>query len=159
MIANSVTSSTYMSILRHIYFDRKWLMLSLPVIVCLIFIAVDARFAYVALIVAMGTIMVALPLIYYYGLTQESRWSILEKTITTSNDGILLNFTSDKMQQHLISWNDIADTTAVSNCLVLRLKKNRYTFLAIPLKAFENEDELRDFVLTIHNRIGNTPTR
>jgi len=143
-----------MSILRHIYFGRKWWLLALPVVICLVLIAVDTRFAYVALIVAMAVVMLALPLIYYYyGLTQESRWSILEKTVTITDDGLRLDFTSEKMSSHVIKWSDIYKTTAVNECLIIKLKKNNYTFVAIPLSAFSGKQELRNFVIEINSRI------
>lgn len=144
-----------MSILRRLYFSRRWWFLVLPVVLCLGLIAFDTRFAYVALIIAMGIVMMALPLIYYYyGLTQESRWSILEKTVTITDNGLQLDFTSDKMRQHLISWDDIVSTTAANDCLIVKLKKNSYTFLAIPLSAFAGKKELRCFVLEIRRHIG-----
>lgn len=117
-------------------------------------IAVDTRFAYVALIVAMAMVVISMPLVYYYALTQESRWSILEKTVTITDEGLQLDFTSDKMRQHLVAWQEIASTTALKNCMVIRMKKNSYTFLAIPLGAFSGEEELRRFVLDVRHRIG-----
>lgn len=152
--ACSITSGTYLSILYRLFFVRWWWLLLLPVVVCLGLIAVDTRFAFVALIVAMAVATVSFPLLYYFALTQESRWSILEKTVAIDEKGMLLNFTSDKMRRHLIAWSDIASTTVSSHCLVLRFKKNRYTFLAIPLDAFSGEDELRHFVMFIRKGIG-----
>lgn len=149
-----ISSGTYMSILYRLYFARRWWLLLLPVLVCLALIVVDTRFAYVALIVAMAMVIISMPLVYYYALTQESRWSILEKTATITDDGLVLNFSSEKMKEHLILWLEIASTTAINNCLILRLKKNSYTFLAIPLEAFSGEDELRHFVLDVRHHIG-----
>lgn len=150
----SVTSGTYMSILWRIFLRRRWWMLALPPLLCLAITVVDSRFAYVALIVAMAMGMLALPLVYYYGLTQESRWSILKKTVTVTDDGILLDFDDENMRCHVIPRTDIAGTTAAAECLVVRLRKNRYTFLAIPLNAFSGEDELREFVLAIRDMIN-----
>ena len=143
-----------MSILYRLFFARRCWLLLLPVVVCLALIAVDTRFAYVALIVAMAMVIISMPLVYYYALTQESRWSILEKTATITDDGLLLNFSNEKMKEHLILWQEIASTTAINNCLILRFKKNSYTFLAIPLEAFSGEDELRHFVLDVRHHIG-----
>ncbi len=150
----SISSGTYMSILYRLYFARRWWLLLLPVVVCLALIAVDTRFAFVALIVAMAMVIISMPLVYYYALTQESRWSILEKTVTITDEGLQLDFTSDKMRQHLVAWQEIASTTALKNCMVIRMKKNSYTFLAIPLGAFSGEEELRRFVLDVRHRIG-----
>ena len=143
-----------MSILYRLYFARRWWLLLLPVLVCLALIVVDTRFVYVALIVAMAMVIISMPLVYYYALTQESRWSILKKIATITDDGLVLNFSSEKMKEHLIFWKEIASTTAINNCLILRLKKNSYTFLAIPLEAFSGEDELRHFVLDVRHHIG-----
>lgn len=126
----------------------------LPVVVCLALIAVDTRFAYVALIVAMAMVMISMPILYYYALTPESRWSILAKTATITDDGLRLDFSSDKLSTHVIAWSDIDSTTAFNNCLILRFKKNSYTFLAIPLTAFSHEDELREFVIELRHRIN-----
>ncbi|MBR5171295.1 MAG: hypothetical protein IKW85_12125 [Muribaculaceae bacterium] len=143
-----------MSILYRLFLVRWWWLLLLPVAVCLALIAVDTRFAFVALIVAMAMVMVSFPVLYYFALTQESRWSILEKTVTLTDEGLLLDFTSDKMRSHVIAWGDIESTTALNRCLVLRFKKKRYTFLAVPLDAFQDEEELRRFVVTTRERIG-----
>lgn len=152
--ANSITSGTYLSILYRLFLVRWWWLLLLPVVVCLGLIAVDTRFGFVALIVAMAMIIVSFPVLYYFALTQESRWSILEKTVTVTDEGLRLNFTSDKMRQHIIAWSDLASTTVLSHCFVLRFKKNSYTFLAIPLDAFSSEEELRQFVMTVRERIA-----
>ena len=144
-----------MSILYRLFFARRWWLLLLPVVVCLGLAAIDSRFAYVTLIVAMAMVMISLPILYYYALTPESRWSILEKTATITSAGLQLDFSSEKMQQHVIPWSDIASTTALSNCLVLRFKKNSYTFLAMPLSVFAgNEEELRQFVLEVRQHLG-----
>lgn len=149
----SITSSTYMTILRRTFLGRRWWIMALPVVLCLCLTAIDTRFAYVALIVAMAMVMLAMPLVFYYGLTQESRWSILEKTVTLTDDGIRLDFLSDKMESHDIPWGSIASTSAYCNCLIVRLKKNRYTFLAIPLTAFDSEAELRETVIAIRSHL------
>ena len=142
-----------MSILYRLFLVRWWWLLLMPVAVCLALIAVDTRFAFVALIVAMAMVIVSFPVLYYFALTQESRWSILEKTVTVTDEGLQLDFTSEKMRWHVIAWCDIASTTALNHCLVLRFKKNSYTFLAIPLAAFQSEDQLRRFVVTIKENI------
>ena len=55
-----------MSILYRLFFARRWWLLLLPVVVCLGLAAIDSRFAYVALIVAMAMVMISLPILYYY---------------------------------------------------------------------------------------------
>jgi len=142
-----------MSILYRLFLVRWWWLLLLPVIVCLALIAVDTRFVFVALIVAMAMVMLSFPLLYYFALTQESRWSIIEKTVTMTDEGLRLDFTSEKMHNHVIAWSDIDSTTAVKECLVIKFKRNRYTFLAIPLKAFSGEDELRSFVISMKEKV------
>ena len=142
-----------MSILYRLFLAQRWWLMLLPVAVCLALIAVDTRFVFAALIVALAMLMLSFPMLYYYALTQESRWSILEKTVTITDEGLQLDFTSDKMRRHIIPWADIASTTAVKGCLVVRFKKNSYTFLAIPLNAFSEEEELRKFVISIRDRL------
>ena len=150
----SITSGTYMRILWRIFLRHRWWWLLLPVVACLALTFVDMRFVFVALIVAMGMVMVAMPLVYYYALTQESRWSILEKTITITAGGLQLSFTDDKMREHVIGWNEMDSTTAFNECLIIRLKKNRYTFLAIPLSAFTTQQQLRDFVIKVKGEMS-----
>ncbi len=143
-----------MSILYRLFFVRWWWLLLLPPVVCLALTAVDTRFAFVALIVAMAMVMVSFPVLYYFALTLESRWSILEKTVTASDAGLQLDFMSEKMHQHVIPWGDIASTTVMCHCYVLRFKKNLYTFFAIPLTAFSGEEDLRRFVVLVREKIG-----
>ena len=154
MKSNSISSETYLSILYRVCFARRWWLLLLPVVACLALIIVDIRFAYLAVIVAIGMLMIALPVIYYYALTPESRWSILEKEVKLTEGGLHLVFTSEKMQEHLIKWDEIQGTAVSNNCLILRFKNNNYTFLAIPLDSFDGEDELRKFVIEVRKRIA-----
>ena len=154
MKSNSISSETYVSILYRVFFSRRWWLLLLPVAVCLLLISLDTRFAYHAVIVAIGMLMIALPVIYYYALTPESRWSILEKEVKLTEGGLHLAFTSEKMQEHLIKWDEIHGTAVSNNCLILRFKNNNYTFLAIPLDSFDGEDELREFVIEVRKRIA-----
>lgn len=142
-----------MSILWRTFFSRRWLWLLLPVVVCLALTVFDTRFAFVALILAMAAVMVAMPVGYYYALTPESRWSILEKTINLTDEGLTLSFASEKMNEHNILWSEIASTTAMNECVVIKLKKNKYTFLAVPLSAFDDKEHLRSFVLAIRDKI------
>lgn len=142
-----------MSILYRLFIVRWWWLLLLPVVVCLALIAVDTRFAFVSLIVAMAMVIISFPLLYYFALTPESRWSILEKTVTTTDDGLQLDFVSDKMKQHVVAWGEMASTTALNDCMVIKLKKNRYTFLAIPLNVFAGEQQLREFVIAVRARL------
>lgn len=142
-----------MSILWRTFLSRRWWWLVLPVVASLAMIVVDTRFAFVALILAMAVVMVAMPAVYYYALTPESRWSILEKTIEMTQEGLTLSFTSEKMNEHKILWSEIASTTAVNECLVIKLKKNKYTFLAVPLRAFDDKEHLRSFVIAIRERL------
>lgn len=142
-----------MSILWRTFFSRRWLWLLLPVVVCLALTVFDTRFAFVALILAMAAVMVAMPVGYYYALTPESRWSILEKTINLTDEGLTLSFASEKMNEHNILWSEIASTTAMNECVVIKLKKNKYTFLAVPLSAFDGKEHLRSFVLAIRDKI------
>ena len=154
MKSNSISSETYVSILYRVFFSRRWWLLLLPVAVCLLLISLDTRFAYLAVIVAIGMLMIALPVIYYYALTPESRWSIMEKEVKLTEGGLHLVFTSEKMQEHLIKWDEIHGTAVSNNCLILRFKNNNYTFLAIPLDSFDGEDELREFVIEVRKRIA-----
>jgi hypothetical protein len=155
MTACSISSGKYMSILWRLFLRHRWWWLALPVMVCLALVAVDTRFAYVALIVAMASLMIALPMVYYYGLTQESRWSILEKNVSVVDEGLQLDFTDERMHRQVIVWSEMDSTTALNECLIIKFKKNRYTFLAIPLNTFSTKDELRKFVLEIRRRIAN----
>ena len=154
MKSNSISTGTYMSILYRLFFLRRWWLLLLPVVACLFLIRLDTRFAYLAVIVAIGMLMIALPVIYYYALTPESRWSILEKKVILTEGGLHLVFTSEKMKEHLVKWDEIYSTTVSNNCLILRFKNNNYTFLAIPLDSFDGEDELRKFVIEVRKRIA-----
>ena len=142
-----------MSILYRLYLVRWWWLLLLPILACLALIAVDTRFAYVALIVAMAMVIISFPLLYYFALTPESRWSILEKTITATDEGLRFDFTSEKMHAHVLRWSEIVGTTASRGCLVLKLKRNRYTFVAVPLDVFAGEDELRSFVVLVRDKL------
>jgi hypothetical protein len=132
----------------------SWLWLILPVAVCgILAIFIDVRFVIVAMMVLFIVLPMILALLYfYYGLSPEARWSIMEKTAVINDEGITLNFVDERMRTHVIRWNDVRSIIEEEDVLLLMLRGKRYTCLMLPSSAIDPDiaQALRQFVTQAH---------
>ena len=150
----SVSSSTYMRHLCAMFLADNWLWLVAPVALCaLLAIWIDVRFVIVAMMVLFIALPMVLALLYfYYGLSPEARWSIMEKTATINGKGISLNFSDERMKTHVIGWNDVRNIIEKDDVLMLMLNGKRYTCLMLPTSVINPNvaQALRQFTAKVH---------
>ena len=141
----SVSSSAYMRHLCTMFLADNWLWLVAPVALCAVLaIWIDVRFVIVAMMVLFIALPMVLALLYfYYGLSPEARWSIMEKTATVDDQGITLSFTDERMKKHVIEKDD---------ALLLMLSGKRYTCLMLPTSVVDPDvtQALRQFTTKAH---------
>lgn len=132
----------------------NWLWMVLPVALCgALAIFIDVRFIIVALMVLFVILPMVLALLYfYYGLSPEARWSIMEKTATIDGSGIMLDFTDERMKKHVIPRDDVRSIIEKDDALMIMLRGKRYTCLMIPASAVNPDvtQVLRQLVTQAH---------
>ena len=154
-IANcQVSSSTYMRHLCAMFLADNWLWMVAPVAICaLIAVWIDVRFVIVAMMVLFIVLPMVLALLYfYYGLSPEARWSIMEKSATVDGQSITLHFTDERMKTHVIQWGDVRTIIEKDDALLLMLKSKRYTCLMLPMSVINPDvtKALRQFAAEVH---------
>ena len=134
-----VTAGSYMRELCLMFLADNWLWLVLPVAVCaMLAIWVDVRFAIVAMMVLFIVLPMVLALLYfYYGLSQEARWSIMDKSVTIDDEGITLTFTDPRMKTHAIRWDDVRGIIEKDDVVMLMLGGRRYNCLMLPASVVD----------------------
>ena len=136
---NKVTAGCYMRNLCALFTAENWLWIALPVAVCAVLaVWIDIRF----IVVTMMLVFVVLPMIlallyFYYGLSPEACWSIMEKTATIDDEGITLSFTDERMKKHAIRWDDVRYIIRKDDVYMLMLRGRRYTCLMIPASVVD----------------------
>ena len=113
----------------------NWLWMLAPVAVCgILAVWVDVRFVIVAMMVLFIVLPMVLALLYfYYGLSPEARWSIMEKTVTLNEEGMTLDFVDERMKKHVIRWDDVRYIIEKDDVVTLMLAGGRrYTCLMLP---------------------------
>ena len=113
----------------------NWLWMLAPVAVCgILAVWVDVRFVIVAMMVLFLVLPMVLALLYfYYGLSPEARWSIMEKTVTLNEEGMTLDFVDERMKKHVIRWDDVRYIIEKDDVVTLMLAGGRrYTCLMLP---------------------------
>lgn len=113
----------------------NWLWMLAPVAVCgILAVWVDVRFVIVAMMVLFIVLPMVLALLYfYYGLSPEARWSIMEKTVTLNEEGMTLDFVDERMKKHVIPWDDVRYIIEKDDVVTLMLAGGRrYTCLMLP---------------------------
>ena len=150
----SVSSSAYMRHLCTMFLADNWLWLVAPVALCaMLAIWIDVRFVIVAMMVLFIALPMVLALLYfYYGLSPEARWSIMEKTATLDDQGITLSFTDERMKTHVIGWDDVRNIIEKDDVVMLMLQGKRYTCFMLPSSAVDPDvaQALRQFTAQIH---------
>lgn len=132
----------------------NWLWLVMPVALCgVLAIWIDIRFVIVALMVLFIVLPMVLALLYfYYGLSPEARWSILEKSLTLSDEGLMMDFTDARMKKHVIPWGDVQHIIEKDDVVALMLKGRRYTLLLLPASVVDPHvaQTLRQLIAQAH---------
>ena len=132
----------------------NWLWMVAPVAICaLLAVWIDVRFVIVAMMVLFIILPMVLALLFfYYGLSPEARWSIMEKTMKIDSTGMTLSFLDERMKTHVINWDDVRDIIEKKNVLLLMLKGRRYTCLMLPASVVNPDvtQALRQFTAKAH---------
>ena len=143
--------------MRHLcsmFMADNWLWMVLPVAVCgMLAIFIDVRFIIVAMMILFVVMPMLLALLYfYYGLSPEARWSIIEKTATIDDSGITLDFADNRMKKHVILQDDVRSIIEKDDALIIMLRGKRYTCLMLPASAVNPDitQVLRQFVTQAH---------
>ena len=91
-------------------------------------------------------------LFFYYGLSPEARWSIMEKDAFIDQKGISLGFTDERMKTHAIGWDDVRYIIEKDDVVMLMLQGKRYTCFMLPSSAVDPDvaQALRQFTAQIH---------
>ena len=151
----SVPSGLYMRRLCLLFIADYWLWLVLPVALCAVLaLWVDVRFVIVAMMVLFIILPMVLALLYfYYGLSPEARWSIMDKIVTLDDRGITLDFTDERMKKHVIRWDDVHSIIEKDDAVMLMLTGGRrFTCLMLPASVVNPDvaQLLREFVPQTH---------
>ena len=149
-----ISAGKYMRELCLMFLADNWLWMVLPIALCgILAFFVDVRFVIVALMVLFIVLPMILALLYfYYGLSPEARWSIMEKDVLISNEGISLTFTDERMKKHAIGKDDVRNIIEKDDVLLLMLRGKRYTCLMLPKSAIDPDvsQALRQFTSQVH---------
>ena len=150
-----VTAGAYMRHLGAMFLAENWLWLVLPVAVCAVLaIWVDVRFVIVAMMVVLIVLPMLLALLYfYYGFSPEARWSIMEKQVDLTDEGLALTFTDERMKKHVIPWDNVLNIIEKDDAWLLMLGGGRrYTCLMLPSSVINPDvaQRLRELVAQAH---------
>lgn len=147
-----VPASKYMRVIARRWLGDWWWCFVLPVAVCVALMAwlPDVRWGLAALLIVVAAMPLALALLYfYYGLAPAARWSVMNKEVALTDEGVTLRFTplSDNEDEaptsekkcH-IAWGDVAEI--VYNEEYVLLFVGRYEALMLP-RSVANPDVLQ----------------
>ena len=150
-----VTAGAYMRHLSAMFLADNWLWMVLPLAVCAVLaIWVDVRFIIVALMVLFIVLPMVLALLYfYYGFSPEARWSIMEKQVDLTEEGLELTFTDERMKKHAIPRDSVRSIIEKDDVWMLMMSGGRrYTCLMLPSSTVNPDvaEALREFVTQAH---------
>ena len=147
----AISSAIYTKLVFRGYFARYWWLYALPLTALIILTFYNINFLYTILILCFIVFPMALIMVYFwYLLTGEIRWSILEKEMAISDSGIMLTFEDSTKE---LQWNEFSGFSTTGKYLLLKFKVRRFTYFVIPFDVFADKEQLRQFVkmLNRHN--------
>ena len=135
----SVTAKQYMRHLCLLFLADNWLWMVLPISICAMLAAwIDVRFIIVALMVLLAILPMILSLFYfYYGLSPQAIWSIMDKSVSIDNEGIELVFSDERMKKHAVHKDDVRYIIEKEDAVLLMLRGKRYTCLMLPASVVD----------------------
>ena len=150
-----MTAGAYMRHLGAMILAENWLWMVLPLAVCAVLaIWVDVRFIIVALMVLFIVLPMVLALLYfYYGFSPEARWSIMDKQVDLTAEGLELTFTDERMKKHAIPRDSVRSIIEKNDVWMLMMSGGRrYTCLMLPSSTVNPDvaEALREFVTQTH---------
>ena len=105
----AISSAIYTKLVFRGYFARYWWLYALPLSILIILTFYNINFLYTILILCFIVYPMALIMVYFwYLLTGEIRWSILEKEMAISDSGIMLTFEDFTKELQGMSFRDLA---------------------------------------------------
>ena len=153
----NISSGKYFGLLFQLYIRRMWYLYAFPAIALIIaaICITDIRFIFLSLIYVflISPMLFCLSLINY-GLTKESRYSILLSRKIIDERGIEFIFIDDEgndTSKDLLEWERIKSIMGSQDNLIVILKNSRLRFIAIPYDSFHNKEELTLFIEMARN--------
>ena len=151
----AISSAIYTKLVFRGYFARYWWLYALPLTALIILTFYNINFLYTILILCFIVYPMSFIMVYFwYLLTGEIRWSILEKEMTVSDSGMMLTFEDFTKE---LRWDEFSGFSTTGKYLLLKFKVRRFTYFVIPFAVFADTEQLREFVkmLNSHNIIIN----
>ena len=171
---NSISIGQYLRYAMSAYMRVWWWAYALPLLSCLALSVMNVNFLFVAVVLLfLVFIMLLFIVVVYYGIVPESRFSTMVKDMELRDDGVFLKLkkrvekenapeSSDgneediplyEIEETIIPWNDFTKIVPKDECMLLMFVRPRYSFLAIPYSAFEDEQHMRDALTVLRSRI------
>lgn len=149
----AISSAIYTKLVFRGYFARYWWLYALPLSILIILTFYNINFLYTILMLCFIVFPMALIMVYFwYLLTGEIRWSILEKEMAISGSGIMLTFEGFTQE---LRWDEFSGFSTTGKYLLLKFKVRRFTYFVIPFDVFADKEQLRKFVkMLIRHNIG-----
>ncbi len=145
----AISSAIYTKLVFRGYFARYWWLYALPLSILIILTFYNINFLYTILILCFIVYPMALIMVYFwYLLTGEIRWSILEKEMAISDSGIMLTFEGFTKE---LQWDEFSGFSTTGKYLLLKFKVRRFTYFVIPFAVFADTEQLREFVKMLHS--------
>lgn len=147
----AISSANYTRLVFRGYFARYWWLYALPLAILITLTFYNINFLYTILMLCFIVFPMALIMVYFwYLLTGEIRWSILEKEMTINDSGMMLTFEDFTKE---LRWEEFSGFTTTGKYLLLKFKVRRFTYFVVPFTAFVDKEQLRQFVKTLksHN--------
>ncbi|MBQ0121777.1 MAG: hypothetical protein KBT13_11790 [Bacteroidales bacterium] len=142
-----VNAGSYMRVALGKWASRHawWMLLVLAM--CTVLACYDVRWCVGAIVLYLAALMMLLTLVYFnYAFSPQARWSVMEKTVSLSEQGIHMAFAHPRMNDHYIAWREITRVQLTQSATVLNLN-GPVNFVMLPPLTPEQKETFKRLYL------------
>lgn len=136
------------------WIKRNWWIIAIPPAICIaLAIAVDIKFAFIALIMVFIMLPPAMITVYFYhALAPEARMTILPHRVTMTDDGLTISYEPPAedipaRDDDFIGWSRIKATKTGMEQIAYRLDSGKYCMVLIPRSAFKTPEHYNAWIM------------
>ncbi len=128
-----VPAGLYMRRAMRLWLSRHWWWIALLLVACASLAVVDARWSVIAFILVVAALMMVMSLVYFHHVFSPlARWSVMEKTVTVTRQGLDLAFEHPRMNAHHVEWESVRSIDFATTATVLHIAGGAINFLMLP---------------------------
>ncbi len=131
-----------------LWLSRHWWWIALLLVSCVLLAVIDARWGVIAFVLVVAALMMVTSIVYFnYAFAPLGRWSVMEKTVTMTRQGVDLAFEHPRMKAHHVEWESVRSIDFTASHTVIYIAGAHTDFLLLPALTAEQVAKVKQLYM------------